>query len=125
MKVSELTGALLDYWVARVMHPKESITIRESSLGVKGCYLLDTDDNEWKFYTPSRRWSDGGPIIDRKRIILKPYDDGGWGSALDFDGDARGGIFDGTSQEGETPLVAAMRVHVASHYGDIVPDSID
>jgi hypothetical protein len=122
MKTAELEGALLDYWVARSMPTKNSTTIRESSWGVKGCYVLDPDTNEWKFFAPSRRWADGGPIIERERIAIVPTGNGWTGcytnGSLSLDLDATATV----QQDGPTPLIAAMRAYVALKFGEKVPE---
>jgi hypothetical protein len=61
-------------------------------------------------YAPSRKWSHGGPIIERERITI----DAGQHGRLWV---ARKGAHETT---GPTPLVAAMRCYVASQLGDEV-----
>lgn len=101
MKTSELTGALLDYWVATaegfIGHINKDGFFRESPEGRQGEY--------WP-YCPSSDWEDGGPIIEREQITI----------------DWNDGCFAGGTQWGETALIAAMRAYVASKYGGEVPD---
>jgi len=61
-------------------------------------------------------WDQGGPIIERERIFVKPTINKGWRS---YQRDPFGnGICH--SQYGPTPLIAAMRCYVASKLGDEV-----
>lgn len=129
MKVAELTGALLDYWVARA----EGMTHEQASFVIPA-------------HAYSSEWGHGGPIIESDQIFLTPPSDEhsnggpnhGWRrydhwratvsartrtlppknatqEALNVRGVGRG--------IGETALIAAMRAKVASHYGDEVPDA--
>ena len=113
MKTSELTGAALDWAVARC----EGIPKRK--VGVSGGVVFTVAGD----YCPSTDWLQGGPIIQREQIIVAPYADApfgpiaGWG-ALQW---GHTGV-----SKGATPLVAAMRCYVASKLGDEVeiPESI-
>ena len=107
MKTSELTGAALDWAVAKCE-------------GVD--YLVEPEyDGIGNRYEPtnySTDWAQGGPIIEREKIeLIPPRDEGDrdW-MAVGFDlGCAELGI-----QDGPTPLIAAMRCYVASRLGDEV-----
>lgn len=140
MKVSELSGALLDYWVA-VAQGNQEVRIRADA-----CEMRIHPDFEFMPYSPSTAWAHGGPIIERDQIFLDPphdvhYNGGpnaGWKRYDQWSAtvSARtrtlppnetlkalgmpGGVGRGA---GETPLIAAMRAKVASHYGDEVPDA--
>ena len=100
MRTNELTGAALDWAVAKC----EGI-----GLGPRGfvVYYFEGDPAMWQ---PSTDWAQGGPIIERKKI------------AIDFDGaawcasDNRKPL----ANYGPTPLIAAMRCYVASKLGDEV-----
>lgn len=104
MKTSELTGALLDYWVAQI----------EGMLR-----LVKTDDILFKLggYSPSTKWTQGGPIIERERMKVEPLRDGPWTAS------ARTAGFVIVGAIGDTALIAAMRAYVASKFGDEVPDT--
>ncbi len=101
MKTSELTGAALDWAVAKC--EDEEVTM------VKGQLETRWTENGWK---PSTDWAQGGPIIGREKIGLghavserKPY----W-FAIGYL----------VEECGPTPLIAAMRCYVASKLGDEV-----
>jgi hypothetical protein len=105
MKTSELTGAALDWAVAKCEGPNS----------VAACYY-DEDDlpmcrdeaphMEWR---PSTDWAQGGPIIEREGLSITQQV-GRWAAQTDDD------LF----AYGPTPLVAAMRCYVASKLGDEV-----
>ena len=113
MKTSKLSGAALDWAVAKC-EPE-----------MLGIYY--TDDNEPLFleeapdyhqeWAPSTNWAQGGPIIEREKIGLH-YGDGTWG--------VNAGRWEANHPEclyvegGDTPLIAAMRCYVASKMGDSV-----
>lgn len=107
MRVSALTGALLDYWTGRADGtPANSLQIR----------LVPRTDNyicvfrAMVRYDPSSNPSRGWPILHRLGIRTGPYR-GGWEA-----------LYCGRRQEGANALEAAMRVFVCSVYGDTVPD---
>jgi len=124
MRVAELTGALLDYWVARATG--------------KGCW--DWSDGtkvtfaDWQkhpslhgrftqysvgAFRPSELWEHGGPIIDQNGIYFEPSNyerDGKVFAYVDVD------RFIVAEAYGETRLISAMRAYVASKFGDTVPD---
>ncbi|WP_186028417.1 DUF2591 domain-containing protein [Burkholderia gladioli] len=116
MKVSELSGALLDLWVARtegdVLATKDPAFgrywLKQGRYGsVKECPRYSID------------WAHGGPIIARERIELLT-------AVGDPDPCVAKGIFGDLviSYFGSTALIAAMRVFVASRFGTEVPDEV-
>jgi hypothetical protein len=122
MKTSELTGSLLDYWVAAAIgHIPKMVG--------HGCEIddwnrLGTLVNGFRFQ-PSTDWNHGGPIIERERLIIKPYGDGTYGADYEFDYDAPGCFYPHTAQEGPTVLVAAMRAVVCRAFGSDVQDDVN
>jgi len=97
MKTSVLTGAALDWAVAKC----EGLAVgdRATKWRAENCpHLYSTD------------WAQGGPIIERERVQLV-YIGLEWEAWIDTDG-----IF----CKGPTPLIAAMRCFVASKLGDEV-----
>jgi hypothetical protein len=101
MKVSELSGAQLDWAVAKA----EGIEHYFDDGSV--CLVGQPFDTGWRYWTPSSDWAQGGPIIQRERIRLDPR--GVWVAGHDSSND---------EYLGPTPLVAAMRCYVASKLGD-------
>jgi hypothetical protein len=96
MKTSELTGAALDWAVAKC----EGINYEVIDGG------LDYDCPDY-----STHWAQGGPIIEREKIEIFIRDEG-WFAYSSFS----------TPEDfpGPTPLIAAMRCYVASKLGDEV-----
>jgi len=93
MKTSELTGATLA-WAVHV-----------------ALYGSCEGHAEHDYSTD---WSQGGPIVEREKLFVKPTISKGWRS---YQRDPFGnGICH--SQYGPTPLIAAMRCYVASKLGD-------
>ena len=78
-------------------------------------------------FSPSTKWEQGGPIIERERMTLNYENIDGTGQSKAyylstlFDDD-----LEGWGQCGPTPLIAAMRCYVASKLGDEVeiPDEL-
>lgn len=111
MRVEELTGAQLDYLVARAegleakivsfRHDSEAWSSCKAE-GRLGAYL----------YSPSTTWRHGGLIIDRKAIGVHPYGTN-WRATAG-----------GCSVIGPTALVAAMRAYVTSMFGEEVADEV-
>ena len=101
IKVNELTGAALDWAVAKCVDDG----------------LADFTAAGWRFY-PSTNWAQGGPIIERERIGVLPAEMG-WqaGKAWEF---FESESFAYHREYGPTPLIAAMRCLVASRLGDEV-----
>jgi hypothetical protein len=125
MKVSiieKLEGAQLDYWVARVeghnpqieedcvwLYPEESTmpTDYESISTLPGKTICVQ-------FHPSREWHDGGPIIEREKIDIETIDESPefmWSANI---------MGTDSFSKGPTPLIAAMRAYVASHFGEEV-----
>ena len=101
MKTSELTGAALDWAVAKIEYTNP-VTIGSSTLMVFKDVPFD--------YHPSTNWAQGGPIIERLCIDLQ-YQGGEtdvWGADM-FNADS--------TVYGDTPLIAAMRCYVMSVMG--------
>jgi hypothetical protein len=94
IKTSELTGAALDWAVAR-------------------CEGRSHTDFGWWWdnYHPSTDWAQGGPIIEREKTTVEyTGDPDTWCACIMADQEVYG----------PTPLIAAMRCYVASKLGDEV-----
>jgi hypothetical protein len=99
MKTSELTGAALDWAVAKC----------------EGVEIILRQEN-WDWYSSS--WEQGGPIIERERISIgfDTWDEVDAALPIWY---ADNYMKDRT-ETGPTPLIAAMRCYVASKLGDDV-----
>lgn len=143
IKTSELTGAALDWAVAKcegetpLWH--SGTTVSESIQGIKRFWVsVDTRyDKEGRDYnprySPSTDWLTAGPIIQREEITVQPvYAEGKlsvWNAAgHDLEYDESGEYIDGSdhSSYGPTPPIAAMRCFCRSKLGDEVevPDEL-
>jgi hypothetical protein len=118
-KTSELTGALLDYWVAKANgYPLCGDAMQIDYI------LIGTGEGDLQRFSPSTDWSKGGKIIERERIHIAymPSDVQPevprWYANLHSRLNANGS----RSQVGPTALIAAMRCYVAIKFGDEVPD---
>jgi hypothetical protein len=113
IKTSDLTGAALDWAVAKITNPQ---WWDDGYMDGDPRAALDMDDGTT--YTPSTDWSQGGPIIEREKIELSCGCDGpgtwrAWPDHMIYDPNVGG-------RNGPTPLVAAMRCYVATKLGDTV-----
>ena len=98
MKTRELTGAALDWAVAKC----EGITWEQG----------DIDAGEYgPGFKPATDWSAGGPIIEREIADIERFSDALW-EATAYTKNAQDIV-----QSGPTPLIAAMRCYVASKLG--------
>jgi hypothetical protein len=102
-KTSELTGAALDWAVAR----SEEIARGFNSGFFTEIVLRGT-------LSPSTVWAQGGPIIEREAIGIYQAIGRGWCAAKQKT------QFRQAEWCGATPLIAAMRCYVASKLGDEV-----
>lgn len=113
MKTAELTGAALDWAVAKC----EGYFNDEASY--KGSYVTGSHFlSMWKaeghgvhWTHSSTDWSEGGPIIEREKISLLSVGLVNWAAKADY-GDSQA-----VTKYGDTPLIAAMRCYVASKLG--------
>lgn len=120
MKVSDLTGAQLDAWVAKA----EGVTGLVEKDG-RMCHVEEWDPEGhswrdslkdwvmWIDYAPSQRWDQGGPLIERERMQLMP-----WKVELQHIASWTALTRGKVAADGDTPLIAAMRAFVASKFGE-------
>lgn len=121
IKVSEAIGAVLDYMVAKA----NNYTISYDGIGywIVGPGLCKLIGPQWNSggrnygWSPSTNGNDAVPIIEREKIDIF------WDNGSMWDASTQNGRF---VESGETPLIAAMRCHVASKLGDEVevPDEL-
>jgi hypothetical protein len=119
MKTSELTGAALDWAVAKC-EGKEAIRVQGLADGAVRLFrTVGYDPTPWQ---PSTDWAQGGPIIEREKLDLfteKGTPESWVASIARYQNGER---LTGwrIHQYGPTPLIAAMRCYVASKLGDEV-----
>lgn len=93
MKTSELTGAALDWAVAKCEGYDLNPAVKKHA---------------WIHY--STDWAQGGPIIEREKITVRFWEGEDYVHAYKWNTEGW--------HEGPTPLIAAMRCYVASKLGD-------
>lgn len=114
MRTNELTGAALDWAVAKCELLNGADYTLEVDRDFDGTLRINFGGMypEW-----STDWSEGGAIIERERLSITPRD--GYWEAYYHDN-----LFkdDGSDyfKIGTTPLIAAMRCYVASKMGDYI-----
>ena len=154
IKTSELSGAALDWAVARAVGHECGLIDRDRT--IFGCnaadgrqYVIGKISHETvreclhaRYFRPSTDWAQAGPLIECELIEISPtwhYQD----AACTQDWEKRGfkeshgwhwvaydlgenNIEDNHEQEGGTPLIAAMRCIVSMKLGDEVevPDDL-
>lgn len=120
IKTAQLTDLALDWAVAKCEGEVTELSFDGFTWGFKLDGQLKVMAKGWAqsmVYLPSTDWSQGGPIIERERILLEPSTMTGvpemdWG-ARKADRMLRPTWFG----DGPTPLIAAMRCYVASKLG--------
>jgi hypothetical protein len=117
LKTSELTGAALDWAVAKCEGRREPELINNFHVA---WYT-------WGNVHYSTSWSHGGPIIEKFGqeessfcLFFSPYDHVDYGRNRPWKAE-----FKGVSFWAETPLIAAMRCYVFSRLGDEVEIPIE
>ena len=118
MKTSELTGAALDYAVAKCEGGTDFYFDSVATYWIKindKNMALSTGWADSMNYAPSRDWRAGGPIIEKEKIHVCPIVLDSFAAFQCWVEKHNSSKFDG-----ETPLIAAMRAYVASKLGDEV-----
>lgn len=123
MKVSELSGALLAYWVAKAegLETPEVSDVRNRQVCQYVHHHEDGDDGWWTDYKPHEGWDIGGKIIQRERLVVGPSSDTEWiayaGGATIEDSGSDTLTGSNTYGTGPTALIAAMRAYVTHKFG--------
>jgi hypothetical protein len=112
MKTSELTGAALDWAVAKCEYPD---LVWGSNIGIHYIthqIIIPRLPERQCYWNPSTEWALGGPIIEREKISIDRETLANQWLACPYG--------TRTARSGPTPLIAAMRCYVASKLGDTV-----
>lgn len=115
-RVAELEGAQLDWAVAVAACEPLSCDAWQvpTKPGTLPFVMIGTGNGDKSVYYPSSSWAQGGPIIEREKIVISPFTlHGGQWMAWKYPENER-------PDYGTTPLIAAMRAFVASKMGDEV-----
>ena len=115
MKTSELTGAALDWAVAKC-EGNDQFAQYTPHLRV---YHQRTDSlsSYTVTFCPSTDWTRGGPLIERECIDIM-FEGPEWYAYIRYE--AADGYNRTLQYDGPTPLIAAMRCFVASKLGEEV-----
>lgn len=115
IKTSQLTGVALDWAVAKC----EGIVISDKPLAAQVSQYGAVLSRYGSIYSPSTNWEQGGPIIERERLVIGYIND--LPCASFFEGAVHGGI-----EFGSSPLIAAMRCFCCTKLGDEIeiPDEL-
>jgi hypothetical protein len=119
MKTSELTGAALDWAVAKCEGPNSAAACYYDEAGLP-MRLDEAQHMEWQ---PSTNWAQGGPIIEREGIDVHRVNAEMWSAKLWVN---NSGMTKNPAQwfkhniqtDGPTPLIAAMRCYCCAKLGD-------
>jgi hypothetical protein len=108
MKTSELTGAALDWAVAKCELQNGANYTLDVNIDIDGTLRVNFGGMypEW-----STDWKEGGEIIEREGMSIVGVSDSVWDAHM-----SNVNFF----ESGTTPLIAAMRCYVASNLGDDV-----
>lgn len=121
VKVSELSGAALDWAVAICCGEVTDFESDGITYGFKLNGKTKVLAAGWApsmSWQPSTDWAQGGPIIEREAQNLFKHNGGtSWCAAVNVPRDSYTAI---VTADGPTPLIAAMRCYVASKLGDEV-----
>ena len=110
MRTSELTGAALDWAVAKCEGGENTVDTWWIHIYGKDWTLRKKCQRSW---SPSTDWAQGGPIIERECITISFNR---WNGETPWCSDAAD--LEGSEHWATTPLIAAMRCYVASKFGD-------
>lgn len=129
IKTSDLIDQALNWAAAKAVKPNYG-DVRTHQANTGKWFV--TIHGEAGNFQPSTNWAQGGPIIEREGILLRPvrkeghklngqwlamYDAGNTGSMVQWTDKF---WFPRHYLTGPTPLIAAMRCYVASKLGDEV-----
>jgi hypothetical protein len=128
MKVADLTGLALDYWVARSLHDfvrEIHFTDSGRTVSIRG----NDRGRPWDGrFTPSTSWDSASVVLERVRRIdvRERLRNGAVNCVAEFDAerdDAGGGNGERNAEgRGESLRIALLRAFVASRFGDTVDD---
>ena len=128
IKISEATGKVLDYLVAKALGYKfghwqinnaSYINVWAELVDAAGCGPAGyfPEDDRFRFSTD---WAQGGPIIEREKVDLYYSTKTGLWAAAIWQDTPGGGQLEAKVKQNPTPLVAAMRCFVTRKLGDEV-----
>lgn len=116
IKVADLEGEELDYWVAKI----EGLAMEFGRDGKFHGSIYMPEEDDWYHFSPSTIWHQGGEIIEREGLNLRVLSVHNrkivsWACEKEWPMEQELGAV------GPTPLIAAMRAFVISKFGDVIP----
>ena len=114
VKTSELSGMALCYAVCMIEMPH---LVWNKTIGIHHAsdQIIVPELPEPKCYSPFTGWAMFGPIIEQERIQVFPHNGASeWCGVIHVPRDGYTGIL---TQDGPTPLIAAMRAFVTEKFG--------
>lgn len=122
MKTSELTGAALDWAVAKCEYDSRRYNYGSPCFNaqIKRVYETEGLRQIGVHFAPSTDWKQGGPIMERERITVLFDADDCCAGVCEFVNSGGDPVFNSRLYSGPTPLIAAMRCYVASKLGENV-----
>lgn len=115
MRVDDLAGAILDYWVGRAEGLAVSLL---SGNGMSYC-RLDVPYEGYSVYVPTHNWQLLGPILKRQNYLLYPRRDASTGERVWLAEVQMNPLFHGMYIDPE-PELALCRLRVAEAFGEAV-----
>lgn len=127
MKTADLSGALLDYYVARAEGiPAEQLSFynvpRTDLVHVVRDWTTKAGITEKESLMYSTDWAQGGPLLDKYRIELTDLDGDGWLADVCVREEDWTKLLGYAT--GDKPLEAICRAVVSSAFGDEAPDEV-
>lgn len=129
MKTSDLTGSLLDQWVARALG-LDTLPLEPGNW----CWVYVKNGTAKEAFRPSQDWAHGGPLLESTLakgglLECRVWDGGELPEPYEFanrDADCRPLNGDWSAplvmENGLTPLIALCRAIVAEKFGDELPE---
>jgi|GEM_PF-2002251 len=111
--IEQLSGAALDWAVAKASGVDVSLTMAYPSNGRPG--LVPWDDDARKPYKPTMDWRQCGPPIERYKITVYEDEGSGFVAGTDLSIEIGGDLFLKNEQCGATYRQAACRAIVAAN----------
>lgn len=118
MKTSELIGPALNWAVAKCEGIKEVLFAQTWDDGDHTLYYYARGEEIILAYTTD--WAQGGPIIERESLQIHLFGDGWQSNSYWDEGYKQFLHVPMFTENGPTPLIAAMRCYVASKLGEAV-----
>ncbi len=121
IKLCNASGALLDYLVAKIVYPHESLYYDQD----EECYITPPDQSKVSLpilYQPTKKWGHGGPIIENNNINTATMDETHCGNEeryYAFCIPSESESHKMVAAYGQTMLESCMRAFVMMTFGEI------